>query len=134
MIYQACGLDKKIPRTKFSEFFGRGRRTRTHDPWFWRPVLYQLSYTPTNENIILNFIAFVKMFLKNILIFAEIYHICDSLRAPHSSVRGVYMIQKRRNSDFTAATSSYFIICILFQKLIYNTFIQISILTAFLFS
>ena len=25
---------------------GRGRRTRTHDPWFWRPVLYQLSYTP----------------------------------------------------------------------------------------
>ena len=27
-------------------FFGRGRRTRTHDPWFWRPVLYQLSYTP----------------------------------------------------------------------------------------
>ena len=26
--------------------FGRGRRTRTHDPWFWRPVLYQLSYTP----------------------------------------------------------------------------------------
>ena len=27
-------------------FSGRGRRTRTHDPWFWRPVLYQLSYTP----------------------------------------------------------------------------------------
>ena len=27
-------------------FFGRGRRTWTHDPWFWRPVLYQLSYTP----------------------------------------------------------------------------------------
>ncbi len=25
---------------------GRGRRIRTHDPWFWRPVLYQLSYTP----------------------------------------------------------------------------------------
>jgi hypothetical protein len=28
MICQACGLDKKIPRTKFSEFFGRGRRTQ----------------------------------------------------------------------------------------------------------
>ena len=27
-------------------FFGRGRRARTHDPRFWRPVLYQLSYTP----------------------------------------------------------------------------------------
>ena len=29
--------------------FGRGRRTRTHDPWFWRPVLYQLSYTPISQ-------------------------------------------------------------------------------------
>ena len=26
--------------------FGRGRRIRTRDPRFWRPVLYQLSYTP----------------------------------------------------------------------------------------
>lgn len=27
-------------------FLGRGSRTRTYDTWFWRPVLYQLSYTP----------------------------------------------------------------------------------------
>ena len=46
MICQACGLDKKIRCLRIG-FFGRGRRTRTHDPWFWRPVLYQLSYTPT---------------------------------------------------------------------------------------
>ena len=26
---------------------GRGDRTRTCNRWFWRPVLYQLSYTPT---------------------------------------------------------------------------------------
>src|SRR5690606_15873258 len=26
--------------------FGRGDRTRTYNPRFWRPVLYQLSYTP----------------------------------------------------------------------------------------
>ena len=25
---------------------GRGRRTRTLDTRFWRPLLYQLSYTP----------------------------------------------------------------------------------------
>jgi hypothetical protein len=25
---------------------GRGRRTRTLGTWFWRPLLYQLSYTP----------------------------------------------------------------------------------------
>ena len=25
---------------------GRGGRDRTRDPRFWRPVLYQLSYTP----------------------------------------------------------------------------------------
>lgn len=28
---------------------GRGRGTRTHDPRFWRPLLYQLSYTPSVE-------------------------------------------------------------------------------------
>ena len=27
-------------------FAGRGRRTRTLDTRFWRPLLYQLSYTP----------------------------------------------------------------------------------------
>ena len=26
--------------------FGRGRRIRTLGTWFWRPLLYQLSYTP----------------------------------------------------------------------------------------
>ncbi len=26
--------------------FGRGRRIRTLGPRFWRPLLYQLSYTP----------------------------------------------------------------------------------------
>ena len=26
--------------------FGRGRRTWTLGTWFWRPLLYQLSYTP----------------------------------------------------------------------------------------
>ena len=27
-------------------FYGRGRKTRTLDTRFWRPLLYQLSYTP----------------------------------------------------------------------------------------
>ena len=31
MICQACGLDKKIPRTKFSEFFGGADRNRTDE-------------------------------------------------------------------------------------------------------
>ncbi len=26
-------------------FFRTGGETRTPDTWFWRPVLYQLSYT-----------------------------------------------------------------------------------------
>ena len=26
--------------------FGRGRKARTLDTRFWRPLLYQLSYTP----------------------------------------------------------------------------------------
>ena len=27
-------------------FLGRGSRIRTHDKRFWRPLLYQLNYTP----------------------------------------------------------------------------------------
>ena len=27
----------------------RGSKIRTHDTWFWRPVLYQLSYTPLHK-------------------------------------------------------------------------------------
>ncbi len=40
---------QKAPRKAGLFVFGRGRRTRTHDPWFWRPVLYQLSYTPLSD-------------------------------------------------------------------------------------
>ena len=35
--FQACG--------QFDN--GRGTRTRTLGTWFWRPMLYQLSYTPS---------------------------------------------------------------------------------------
>ena len=46
----APAKEKKKPTAKAVDFsFGRGRRTRTHDPWFWRPVLYQLSYTPVQR-------------------------------------------------------------------------------------
>ena len=31
---------------RYVYLFGRGSRTRTHGTWFWRPLLYQLSYTP----------------------------------------------------------------------------------------
>ena len=34
--------------------FGRGGKTRTRDTWFWRPVLYQLSYAPNFANYIIN--------------------------------------------------------------------------------
>ncbi len=49
---------------------GRGRRARTHDPRFWRPVLYQLSYTPIfitcycDLCIISHCFAFFKTFFK----------------------------------------------------------------------
>ncbi len=33
----------------FGEDFGRGSRVRTRDLRFWRPSLYQLSYTPKAE-------------------------------------------------------------------------------------
>ena len=39
-----AGLD-----TEENDFNGRGRRFRTLDLRFWRPSLYQLSYTPTRR-------------------------------------------------------------------------------------
>ena len=55
---------KKTRWLKPSRLFGRGGRTWTHDPWFWRPVLYQLSYTPMHQYIILKLRGFVKSFCK----------------------------------------------------------------------
>ena len=40
------GLNGKNRQT-FSFCCGRGTKNRTRDTWFWRPLLYQLSYTPT---------------------------------------------------------------------------------------
>ena len=48
--------DKK--RTLRRRALGRGSRTRTHDQRFWRPRLYQLSYTPIYEKRNANYRAF----------------------------------------------------------------------------
>ncbi len=42
---RAFAMDKKSSFLR-TRIFGRGSRTRTHDQRFWRPRLYQLSYTP----------------------------------------------------------------------------------------
>ena len=34
------------------DFYGRGRRIRTLGTRFWRPLLYQLSYTPISHEVI----------------------------------------------------------------------------------
>ena len=42
-----CGLDYYIKyNSRCKDFNGRGRRIRTLGTRFWRPLLYQLSYTP----------------------------------------------------------------------------------------
>ena len=58
--------------------FGRGRRTRTHDPWFWRPVLYQLSYTPVcsflQRSILYHsFMQIASLFLKKDKVFLKAF-------------------------------------------------------------
>ena len=46
-------------------FSGGGRRTWTHNTRFWRPLLYQLNYTPESSlGIIAQSVCFVKHFLK----------------------------------------------------------------------
>ena len=42
----AQNATKKPPKRRL--FYGRGSKIRTHDTRFWRPMLYQLSYTPIN--------------------------------------------------------------------------------------
>ena len=37
---------KNAASAAFNSKFGRDGKTRTRDTWFWRPVLYQLSYIP----------------------------------------------------------------------------------------
>ena len=66
---------KDKSRSKKLRLFGRGGRTRTHDPWCWRPVLYQLSYTPTNKSIILNSSGFVNSLAENNLFFISFAYI-----------------------------------------------------------
>ena len=41
-----CSIKNKRPTIKVGLVFGRGSKIRTHDTRFWRPMLYQLSYTP----------------------------------------------------------------------------------------
>ena len=37
---------KWLKRNVWATLYGRGSRTWTHGTRFWRPMLYQLSYTP----------------------------------------------------------------------------------------
>ena len=64
----SCFLPRKSHRQRLWLFLGRGRRIRTRDPRFWRPVLYQLSYTPmlilSTHHIISHFSSDCKPFLK----------------------------------------------------------------------
>ena len=45
---------KQKPPFREAFVFGRGRKIRTLDTRFWRPMLYQLSYTPTLFNVDIN--------------------------------------------------------------------------------
>ena len=63
------GTNEKIQLFRVG-FFGRGRRTWTHDTQFWRLVFYRLNYTPIfvgnipNGDIISQTFYFCKGFLK----------------------------------------------------------------------
>ena len=51
--------NKKVVVLHYNYSFGRRSRTRTHDQRFWRPRLYQLSYSP-----ILSFIFLLTLVLQ----------------------------------------------------------------------
>src|SRR5260370_34826721 len=39
------------PATRHAQSWSRGGATRTLNRWFWRPVLYQFSYTPPRSAV-----------------------------------------------------------------------------------
>lgn len=49
VLYRSSSYDSSMAWTNLSFFiafiFCTGSKTRTHDPRFWRPMLYQLSYS-----------------------------------------------------------------------------------------
>ena len=64
-------IEKSQVEIRLGFFLGRGRRIRTRDPRFWRPVLYQLSYTPVSFDriIISHLFSFCNTFLKFLWLF-----------------------------------------------------------------
>ena len=62
-------VEKSQVENRLGFFLGRGGRTRTRDPRFWRPVLYQLSYTPMHSYIISHTFCFCKSFFDFFLSF-----------------------------------------------------------------
>ena len=62
-------IEKRQVENRLGFFLGRGGRTRTRDPRFWRPVLYQLSYTPLHSYIISHTFCFCKSFFDFFLSF-----------------------------------------------------------------
>ena len=48
VLFISISIKKDPPFWWILFYAGRGRRTRTLDTRFWRPLLYQLSYTPIN--------------------------------------------------------------------------------------
>lgn len=47
---QSASLHWSLGIWSLAIFVCRGGGTRTHNPWFWRPVLCQLSYAPGLNN------------------------------------------------------------------------------------
>lgn len=68
-VMQCCIFSQKYGKSKDLPRRGRGTRTRTLGTWFWRPMLYQLSYTPIfrYQTIILNCYLLVKVFIQYFL-------------------------------------------------------------------
>jgi hypothetical protein len=75
---------------------GRSGRARTCDPRFWRPVLYQLSYTPTG----LKRLAFSRQRAER---FRYSYYRFTTEPYPRSS--GFFMAARRAPSTAIAASS-----------------------------
>ena len=75
MICQACGLDKKIPRTKFSVFFGWGTGIRTPVMTESESVALPLGDAPifSTDDIIADNLQFVKGFFKKSWKFFKIF-------------------------------------------------------------
>ena len=102
-------------------FSGRGTRTRTLGTRFWRPLLYQLSYTPKFDclTILPHLILYVNVFILKILHLIIFFYLPNN---PHNmDSRALYSISAAATATLSDSACPKIGILILLSQILSNS-------------